>query len=70
MQSITEQDTTKYLNEILEIISAQYFLICDEWINHFRVLNNEKEIYTGILSKVVGCFCCTINSLESILEYE
>lgn len=24
------------LNELLEIISAQYFLICDEWKNHFR----------------------------------
>lgn len=28
------------LNELLEIISAQYFLICEEWISHFR----EEEI--------------------------
>ncbi len=28
------------LNELLEIISAQYFMICDEWKNHFK----EKEI--------------------------
>ena len=24
------------LNELLEIISAQYFFICDEWKKHFR----------------------------------
>lgn len=24
------------LNELLDIIAAQYFMICDEWKNHFR----------------------------------
>lgn len=24
------------LNELLDIISAQYFIICDEWKSHFR----------------------------------
>lgn len=27
------------LNELLEIISAQYFMICDEWKNHFKEEN-------------------------------
>ncbi len=31
------------LNELLEIISAQYFLICDEWKNHFK--ENEIKFY-------------------------
>lgn len=26
----------KELNELLEIIQAQYFLICAEWKNHFK----------------------------------
>lgn len=25
------------LNDMLEIIAAQHFLICEEWKNHFRV---------------------------------
>jgi hypothetical protein len=25
------------LEDLLEIISAQYFMICDAWKNHFRV---------------------------------
>lgn len=28
---------TKELNNILEIIGAQYFLICREWKEHFKV---------------------------------
>lgn len=31
------------LSEILEIISAQHFMICEEWKNHFRV--NEIKFY-------------------------
>jgi len=27
----------KELNEILEIIAAQYFMICEEWKNHFKI---------------------------------
>lgn len=27
----------KELNELIEIISAQYFLICDAWKKHFKV---------------------------------
>ncbi len=25
------------LNELLEIISAQYFMICEEWKSHFKI---------------------------------
>ncbi|MFW5649027.1 MAG: DUF4160 domain-containing protein [Candidatus Alkaliphilus sp. MAG34] len=28
---------TKELNSILEVIAAQYFLICREWKEHFKV---------------------------------
>lgn len=31
-----EHIPAKELNELLEIIQAQYFLICAEWKNHFK----------------------------------
>ena len=31
------------LNEMLEIIAAQHFMICEEWKNHFKV--NEIKFY-------------------------
>ncbi len=31
-----EHIPTKELNELLEIIQAQYFLICAEWKRHFK----------------------------------
>lgn len=34
---------TNELNELLEIISAQYFLICDAWKEHFKI--NEIKFY-------------------------
>ena len=32
-----EQIPSKDLNELLEIIQAQYFLICAAWKQHFKV---------------------------------
>lgn len=31
-----ENIPAKELNELVEIIQAQYFLICAEWKNHFK----------------------------------
>jgi hypothetical protein len=33
----------KELNELLDIIAAQYFMICAEWKNHFKV--NDIKFY-------------------------